>query len=113
MSTATEQEFNTWGILEVMGRLRLAGRITSETIAGSGFIRIDVPETKHGAIKAFTRYFTPASLYSISPTTEEVARAVAEKCHPEPANAWEVARPAAPRIANYDDDDPNVDPEYA
>jgi hypothetical protein len=42
-------EFKTWAIVEVVGHVECAGFVTSETIAGSAMLRIDVPEVKERA----------------------------------------------------------------
>lgn len=90
----TDQTFQEWVILEVMGRLRLAGSISEQTIAGAGMVRIDVPETKHAP--AFTRFFAPGSIYSITPTTEEIARHLAERFREVPVTRFELPQLAAP-----------------
>lgn len=82
-----EQIFREWGILEVMGRLKMAGQIGEQTIAGAGMIRIDVPETK--SAPAFTRFFSPGSIYSITPTSEEIARHLAEQWREVPVQRFE------------------------
>lgn len=94
-----EEQFREWGILEVMGRLRMAGMISEQTIAGAGMVRIDVPETK--SAPAFTRFFTPGSLYSITPTTEEIARSLAERLREMPVTRFEL--PQLPAPVTHDD----------
>lgn len=42
----TPNGFDQWAIVDVMGHQRYAGRVTEETLAGAGFIRVDVPEVK-------------------------------------------------------------------
>ena len=80
-----------WFILELMGHCRLAGWVTEQTIAGAGFLRIDVPgpESKPRA----TQFYPPASVYAMTPTTEEIARRTAEASRIEPVTRWEL-RPA-------------------
>lgn len=106
-----EEQFREWGILEVMGRLRMAGMISEQTIAGAGMVRIDVPETK--TAPAFTRFFTPGSLYSITPTTEEIARALAERLREMPVTRFDLPQLPAPQMNvrtdhdNMEQDDDN------
>lgn len=64
-----ETTFEGWAILELMGHRKLAGYLSEHEIAGKGFIRIDVP-TEPPA----TQLYSPAAVYAITPTTEEVAR---------------------------------------
>jgi hypothetical protein len=75
-----------WAIVELMGHQRMAGEITEVTIAGHGFIRIDVPATSKAP--AFTRMVSPSSIYAINPTTQDLARrAGAGTPHGAPAGA--------------------------
>lgn len=69
--------FDQWGILEVMGHQRFAGRITEQTIAGAAFIRVDVPEVD--GKPAFTKIIGAGAIFAITPTTEEAARTAADR----------------------------------
>lgn len=40
-----KQTFDCWAIVEVMGHVTMAGRVTERAIGGQSFIRIDVPES--------------------------------------------------------------------
>lgn len=103
MSEQSTQPFREWGILEVMGRLRLAGEISEQTIAGAGFIRIDIPATTRAP--AFTRFFSPGSLYSLTPTTEQIARDLAEHLHEMPQIAAQTRLRDEVDQDEYNDDD--------
>ncbi len=85
MENQTEK-FDTWAILELMGHRRLAGRVSEATIGGGDFLRIDIPG-KDG--QESTQFYSPASVYCITPTTEEIARKTAEYNQPEPVHRWE------------------------
>lgn len=93
MSTpATEKEpFASWAILELMGHRRLGGYVTEQEIAGHGMLRIDVPG-EDGQTTA-SQFYSPSSLYCLTPTTEEMARAVAKRNQPEPVARWEDRSP--------------------
>ena len=80
------KKFNEWCILELLGHRRVAGKVTEATIGGGSFIRIDMP-MKDG--KTSTQFYSPGSIYCITPTTEEIARGVALHCQPEPVQRWE------------------------
>lgn len=82
------EKFDQWALLELMGRQRIAGKVTEHVIAGSGFLRVDVCETKSNP--AFTRFISPSSLYAINPITEEVARAYAESLQVKPIDSWDI-----------------------
>jgi hypothetical protein len=95
----TQQEttkFDQWGIVDVMGHQRYIGRISEEMIAGQGFIRIDVPETS--AAKTWTKIIGTSSIYAITPTTEEIARAMAANEKAVPINKWELPDELRERI---------------
>ncbi len=111
-----EEKFEQWGVLELMGHVRMAGRITEETRFGTVLGRIDIPQSENGFV---TQYFGGGSVYRFTPTTEEIARAVAVRNQPEPVYSWEIkalqppdesprARPVAPDYedADIEDDDP-------
>lgn len=83
------EKFESWGVVEVMGHQRFAGWISEQSIGGASFVRVDVPEVPavahrgytQDAIPAYTKLFGGASIYAITPCTEEVARrAVANFC---------------------------------
>lgn len=80
-----------YGILELMGHVRVAGRITEEERFGGKLGRIDIPDKDGGFT---TQYFNAASIYRLTPTSEEAARAVALNCQPHPVHAWELPKPA-------------------
>jgi len=82
-----------WGILELMGHVRLAGRISEEERYGSKLGRIDIPG-KDGTFT--TQFFSGSSIYRLTITTEEVARQIASSCSPAPIQPWEFPRAALP-----------------
>jgi len=81
-------KFNEWALVELMGHSRIAGRVSEQTIGGACLLRVDVPEC--GTDKAFTRFFGPASIYSISPMGEAEAKALCVRLRPEPVARYEV-----------------------
>jgi hypothetical protein len=91
-----EKGFEGWAILELMGHRRLGGLISEATIAGAGFLRIDIPHPQHLDAMAATQFVAPASVYAITPTTEEIARAIASRA-PEPVSRWELPALSGPR----------------
>lgn len=99
---AEQTAFESWVVLELMGRRRLAGYLREIQIAGADFLRIDVP----GATgTAATQFYAPSAVYCITPTTEATAREVAEPWRVAPVQRWEL--PAA-RVR--DDDVPDFEP---
>ena len=85
----TENGIDGWAILELMGHRRLGGRVSEATIAGGAFIRIDVPHPNEAGIFTATQLYSPAAVYAITPTTEEIACAIARGA-PEPVSRWDL-----------------------
>lgn len=93
---ATDKEkaaFEGWAILELMGHRRLGGYVSETTLAGAGFVRIDVPADPKGQGGA-TQLYGAAAIYCVTPTTEAIARAAASLSRPEPVQRWELPQPA-------------------
>lgn len=93
----TNENFNLWCIVELFGHNRIAGKCSEQNIAGSNFLRVDVPETK--LQPAFTRFLNHAAIYAINPVTEEVARDRAEVYNCAPVDKWD-ARTMIEKIQN-------------
>lgn len=81
-----------WAVIELMGHVRMAGRVTEVERFGSKMGRIDIPDGD--GFK--TQFFSGASIYRETPCSEEVARAVAFHAMPTPIHSWELPRPALP-----------------
>jgi hypothetical protein len=71
--------FEVHALVELFGHQRIAGKVSEHVIAGSGFIRVDVPATSKRA--GFTRFFGPSAIYGITPVEETVAQALAESIY--------------------------------
>lgn len=84
-------EFDEWAIVELMGHVKMAGRLTEVELFGSKLARIDIPGPNDQFV---TQYFGASSVYRITPTTEEIARAAAVRNQPVPIHRWEL--PPAP-----------------
>lgn len=85
------ESFEEWAILELMGHRRLAGLVTEATIAGGAFVRIDVYTDSEKAIA--TQYYSPGSIYCMTPTTERMAREISRRNQPRPVERWELEPP--------------------
>ncbi len=109
------QKFEQWAILEIMGHNRFAGFVSEQTIGGASFVRIDVPEVelKGQTRPAFTKIFGAASIYAISPVSEETARQVATGLGQQPMSIWDaqdlVRRLPAPESSSVGADDDDYD----
>ncbi len=85
--------FDEWCIVELLGHRRLAGRVREVQVAGSGFLRLDIPAVGHDAAR--TQYIAPGSVYALHPVAEATARAAAGRWRPEPVQRWELAAVAS------------------
>lgn len=81
-----------WAIVEIFGHQRIAGLMTEQTIAGQGFVRVDVPEIEgrrgEGLIAAHTKLYGPAAIYAINPVDEAVATAAARSIRHAPVSTY-------------------------
>lgn len=75
-------------MVELFGHQKIVGQVSEATLAGGAFLRVDVPAF-NGA-PAFTRYFGPSAIYSMSPVTEEVARGLMDRYRNEPVSRFEL-----------------------
>lgn len=95
--------FAEWCVLELMGHRRLAGRVTEQEIAGRGFLRLDVFGLT-GDVPTVTQFYSPSSVYCMTPTTEEIARGLGEKSRPEPVSRFDLPAPdPAPQYPRHGD----------
>ncbi|MCK9928788.1 acetyltransferase [Frankia sp. Mgl5] len=101
----TTDQLDEWMIVELMGRVRRAGRVREVEIAGKGFFRLDVPNGDSWA----TQLIAPDAVYALTPTTEDIARAVAVHEQPQPVYRWELPAAPAPRTVEVDDQDDTDD----
>ena len=95
-------KFEEWAILELMGHRRLAGKITDAVIGGGAFLRLDIPMDDD---KWTTQYYSPQSVYCISPVSEELARMVAKNNQPAPVHRWEFPQITTPYSPDGLDED--------
>jgi hypothetical protein len=127
---------DTWAIVELMGHIKLAGKLTEEERFGSKLGRLDIPTAEKctcpnadrksadepttpcglcqgaGFVASFmTQYFGGGSVYRITVVSEEVARHVARQSAPAPVSPWDFPRRALPAPAEIVDADFEVDRE--
>jgi len=86
--------FDEWAKVELFGHQVIVGRVTQAEIAGGAFIRVDVPVTNGNP--AFTRFFGPSAIYSITPVTEQIARDLLQVYRREPVTRYEMPQLSAP-----------------
>ena len=81
----------TWAIVELMGHVRVAGFVTEEERFGVKLGRVDI----HDGDQCVTQYFGGASVYRITPVSEEIARHIGKNA-PAPVQSWELPTRATP-----------------
>lgn len=98
--THTDEQAPTtigWAILELMGHRRLAGYVTEQEVAGHGMLRIEIPGASDEA-PTTTQFYSPSSLYCLTPTTKEVAKVAARSSRPAPIHPWELTAGERPEV---------------
>jgi len=82
----SDEQFETWAVVEVMGHKTYAGMVREEAIGSATFLRIDVPQTSERP--AFTKYIGTGSVYAITPTDEATAKVAAERLAERPISPY-------------------------
>lgn len=101
-----DERFDAWGLVEIMGHNRLAGRITNQAVGGCNFVRVDVPEID--GVPGYTKLLGQSSIFGITITTEDVARRLAKNMRQPAISPYELCEPEQARLAHRDiDDDPD------
>ena len=95
----TEEQLDTYAILDLFGHTRVAGRVRNAQIAGAGMIRIEVLDSEGN--EAQTEYYSPQAVYSLKPVTKELAVAAARQLDNSPVEPYSLQR----AIAKMDDHD--------
>lgn len=110
MDTQASQPFEGWCIVEIMGHQTFAGYVTERAIAGAGLLQIDVPAVDDSH-PAFTKLFSPSSIYGITPTTEEHARQAASQIRVRPVTLYILPNPPVARRALTRREMDEIDPD--
>lgn len=103
--TSEIKAYEGWAIVELMGHVRMAGRVSEAPMFGTALLRIDIPDGD-----AYTTQFASGgSIYRLTPCSEEVARAVGDGGQAMPVQPWELRAITGPRSSSLgvesDDDD--------
>lgn len=105
----SQNEYAGWAVVEIFGHQKYAGFVTTQAFGQAVMFRIDVPEleererwterdeyhaqwgylkpgtkVKEKSIPGFSKLFGVASIFSITPCTEQVARDAVEKMQERP-----------------------------
>lgn len=101
-------KFEMHCMVELFGHQKIAGKVTEQVIAGSGFIRVDVPKTSKR--DGFTRLYGPSAIYAMTPVSEQIAQIMAERLEVEAVSEWQLSQalknllPASVAIEDGDED---------
>jgi hypothetical protein len=97
------EKFEQFAIVELMGRVVVAGLVSEQVIGGQSFVRVDVPATE--AQPAFTKFFGSGAIYCITPCDEATAKAAVEGLRSKPIDVWKLNLPELSSGNPYDRDD--------
>lgn len=86
-------KFEEWAIMELFGHVRMAGLVSEQSIGGSTFVRVDVPEDAEKM--KFTRYYGANAIYSITPVSKAVAVEMAKGLNQAPVTRYDLPALAA------------------
>lgn len=103
MTTQTEGSFEGWAVIELMGRRKLGGYVQEATVAGSSFLRIDVPGWNDDTL--VTQFYSAAAVYCLTPTTEHLAKQFSLTHQPVPFTHWELPSAVPSVVTGPPDDD--------
>ena len=67
-----QDTLETWAYIEIMGHSTVAGRVSERKFGVAVMLQVDVPNPDEGF--AFSKLYSPSSIFSISPITEEWCR---------------------------------------
>lgn len=88
MNEKPKEKFEEWCLVELFGHQKIVGKVTEAVMAGGAFLRVDVPA--FNGSPAFTRFYGPSAIYSISPISEQMARDLMMNYRNEPVSRFEL-----------------------
>jgi len=81
-----EGKLEFFGLVELFGHQKIAGKVTEATIGGCSFVRVDIPGSDD--TQAVTKYYGNGAIYSITPVSEEVVDVFVKRYKPTPINVY-------------------------
>ena len=82
------EAYRGWAILELMGHRKLGGAVSQVEQYGTAMVRIDVPAVD--GHDSFTQFYGGTAIYCVTPTTEAIAREIAESARLIPVDKFEM-----------------------
>jgi hypothetical protein len=105
---APTPEIRDWALVELFGHQRIVGYVSQQTFPGGVLFRVDVPDLLKEGKKireGFTRYFGLSAIYSITPCTETMVRAMLPGIDGTPGDARPMSLDSFSRHRDYEDGD--------
>lgn len=99
----SQTEIEGWAIVELFGHQKIAGYVTTAIIGTNGMLRVDVPEV--GDAPAYTRFYGPGAVYSLTLVTEDIACAALKTIRPAAVTVYIPRQLPAP-------DEESFEPSY-
>jgi len=93
------KQLETWAVVELMGRIKIAGKVTEESHFGVVMLRLDIPEVD--GRPEHTEFYGGTALYRVTPCDEQIARLVLQQNHPAPIVYFQLPQPQ--HISDMDD----------
>jgi hypothetical protein len=97
----SEAKQEMWAVVELMGHVKMAGRVSEEERFGAKMGRIEIPQEDGSFV---TQFFGGGSVYRITAVTEEAARLVAKAAKVQPISPWDLPRALAGPTGTSDDE---------
>ena len=70
----SEEPFNGWAVVELMGHRVVAGHVSQARIAGNEMLRVDIHWRDPARGIRVTQFYSGAAIYCLTPCSEEEAR---------------------------------------
>lgn len=81
----------TWAIVELMGHVKTAGKVSEEPHFGTVLLRIDIPE--HNSKQAHTEFHGGQAIFRLTPCDEQIARMVLAQTFTPPIVNFALPKP--------------------
>lgn len=91
MTIPKTEAFERWAIIEFMGHRRIGGLATEGERFGAKMLRVDIPPVEETE-QTITQYYGGSSIYALTITDEETARAFAMQHQQRPIDDWSARR---------------------
>lgn len=78
----TNDAMDTWAIIELLGHVTVAGKLSEAAHFGTVLMRLDIPEVD--GVPAYTQYYGGGAIYRLTPCSEEAAMQALKRLRPKP-----------------------------